>query len=52
MGVTVGSKFKVWPIFLSLKDFFATLKSQFTYYSTSDYDFVAGYNSGKPKEQH
>ena len=37
---------------LSLKDFFATLKSQFTYYSTSDYDFVAGYNSGKPKEQH
>jgi|688.fasta_scaffold58645_4 hypothetical protein len=32
---------------LSLKDFFATSRAQFTYYSNSDYDFVAGYNNGK-----
>jgi hypothetical protein len=30
---------------LSLRDFFATYRSQFTYYSSSDYDFVAGYNN-------
>ena len=29
---------------LSLKDFFATSRSQFTYYSSGDYDFVANYN--------
>jgi hypothetical protein len=37
---------------LSLKDFFATSRAQFTYYSLSNYDFVAGYNNGKPIDKH
>ena len=36
---------------LSLKDFFATSRAQFTYYSSGDYDFVEGYNRGKPIEK-
>ena len=36
---------------LSLKDFFATSRAQFTYYSSGDYDFVAGYNANKPIEK-
>jgi hypothetical protein len=35
-----------------LKDFFATSRAQFTYYSLSNYDFVAGYNNGKPIDKH
>lgn len=37
---------------LSLKDFFATSRAQFTYYSSGDYDFVKGYNSRTTADKH
>ena len=36
---------------LSLKDFFATSRSQFSYFSSGNYDFVAGYNNGRAEKE-
>jgi hypothetical protein len=37
---------------LSLKEFFATSRSQFIYYSSGNYDFVTEYNKRNPVEKH
>ena len=36
---------------LSLKDFFATSRAQFSYFSSGNYDFAAGYNNGKAENE-